>query len=77
MFMEDPVEEIPLGGGVYWRVASPQLGDTNVSPKGCGGVLFVTVIFKVSPGLTCNVGSCKPVSVIKQCSNLPAESVVC
>jgi hypothetical protein len=31
----------------------------------------------VSPEFRCSVGSCKPVSVIKQCNNLPTESVVC
>ncbi len=68
---------MPLGGGVYSTVVSPQFGGLNISPSGVAGVLLVTVIFKVSPGFTCKVGSSIPVSVIKQCSNRPTESVVC
>ena len=58
-------------------MVSPQLGGLRNSPNGDAGVLLVTAMFKVSPGFTCRVGLSKPSSVIKQCSNLPTESVVC
>src|SRR5207302_6431043 len=77
MFTDEPVEFAPAAGGVNATVSSPQFGGLNISPSGDAGVLLVTVMFNLSPGFTCRVGSSKPFGVIKQCSNRPAESVVC
>jgi hypothetical protein len=56
--------------------SAPQLGGLNVSSTADFGVLLVIVMFNVSPGFTCSVGSSSPSGVIRQYKVLPCASVL-
>src|SRR5579863_322191 len=59
-------------------VEAPQFGAlTPMEPPVAGDRLFVTVITRWSPGMTCRVGFCRPSGVMKQNRSRPAKSTTC
>jgi hypothetical protein len=56
----------------------PQFGGSSSGMNaGVDGVLFVTVMMRLSPGFKCKVGSSKPSGVMKHRSSVPSLSNLC
>src|SRR2546423_4982479 len=56
-------------------VGEPQCGGSIPICPTPRGVLLVTVIARVSPGMTCSIGFCRPSGVMKQKIRRPCSSM--